>query len=104
MTLERFNESVANQLAYCESLLVHKGLEYAPDAGIDRLACFKTAAMLQGVSSKEALCGMLAKHIVSVFEMCRSEEAFSMEKWTEKITDSINYFLILKAMVEDEAR
>lgn len=101
MTLEKFNESVSRQLEYCKSLLIHKGSEYAPDES-DRLGSFKVAGALQDVSSKEALCGMLAKHIVSVYEMCRSTDQHSPEKWTEKITDSINYLLILKAMVDDE--
>lgn len=103
MTLEKFNESVVDQLTYCADLLTAKGKEYAPDAEVDRLACFKVAAVLQNESPKEALCGMLAKHLVSVYEMCRSKETYSHEKWTEKITDSINYLLILKAMVDDEA-
>lgn len=102
MTIGKFNESVANQLNYCSSLLVRKGEEYAPDDS-DRLSSFKVAGALQDVSPKEALCGMLSKHIVSVYEMCRSKDSFPYEKWTEKITDSINYLLILKAMIDDEA-
>lgn len=103
MTLEKFNESVSKQLEYCKSLLIRKGSEYAPDQS-DRLSSFKVAGTLQDISSKEALCGMLAKHVVSVYEMCRTEEQYPLEKWTEKITDTINYMLILKAMVEDEAQ
>lgn len=104
MTLEKFNASVSKQLEYCKSLLIQKGAEYAPNAEIDRLASFKVAGTLQDISSKEALCGMLAKHVVSVYEMCRAGEQYPLEKWTEKITDTINYMLILKAMVEDEAQ
>lgn len=104
MTLEKFNESVSNQMDYCKSLLVTKGAEYAPGAETDRLLSFKVAAKLQDETPKEALCGMLAKHIVSVYEMCRGTEQHSYEKWTEKITDSINYLLILKAMIDDEAK
>ena len=101
MTLEKFNESVSRQLNYCEALLIHKGMEYAPDDS-DRLSAFKVAAALQDESPKQALCGMLAKHIVSVYEMCRSEERQPVDKWIEKLTDSINYLLILRAMVDDE--
>ena len=104
MTLEKFNESVSKQLEFCKSLLITKGAEYAPNAEIDRLASFKVAAALQDVSEKEALCGMLAKHLVSVYEMCRTGEPYTPEKWAEKITDSINYLLILKAMVDNETR
>lgn len=101
MTLEKFNESVSRQLNYCETLLIHKGMEYAPDDS-DRLRAFKVAASLQDESPKQALCGMLAKHIVSVYEMCRSNEQQPVDKWIEKLTDSINYLLILRAMVDDE--
>lgn len=30
-------------------------------------------------------------------------EDYSLDRWTEKITDSINYLLLLKALVEEEA-
>ena len=101
MTLDRFNHVIVDQLDFCKALLFHKGIEYDNDE-TDRLASFKAAGVLQDISPKEALCGMMAKHIVSVYEMCRSSDEFSMERWTEKITDSINYLLILKAMVIDE--
>lgn len=101
MTLGKFNESISSQLDYCKSLLIRKGAEYAPNE-FDRLSAFKTAGALQDISSREALCGMLAKHIVSVFEMCRTDGPYTYDQWTEKITDSINYLLILKAMVDDE--
>lgn len=52
---------------------------------------------------KQALLGMLSKHLISVSDMCVSG-SYSKQLWTEKITDSINYLLLLKAMVEEEAR
>ena len=44
-------------------------MEYAPDE-TDRLSSFKAAAALLHCTQQEALCGMLAKHIVSVYDMC----------------------------------
>ena len=42
---------------------------------------------------------MLAKHIVSLYDMCFDEEAvYPMDTWNEKITDSLNYLVILKAI------
>ena len=100
MTNKDFNEIVAEQVYYCLSLLGAKGEEY--DIGSDdRLHAFKVAAVLQGRTPKQALAGMLAKHTVSVYDMCNEGE-YSLEKWTEKITDSINYLLLLKAMVYEE--
>ena len=46
--------------------------------------------------------GMLSKHLISVSDMCMDERKYSKEQWDEKITDSINYFLILRAIVEEE--
>lgn len=34
--------------------------------------------------------------------MCMDERKYSKEQWDEKITDSINYFLILRAIVEEK--
>ena len=51
---------------------------------------------------KVALMGMLVKHYVSLMDMCMDKGDYPMEKWSEKITDSINYLLILRAVVEEE--
>jgi hypothetical protein len=100
MTYQRFEEIVTNELDYCKTLLTSKGKEYSLTD--DRLACFKRAASLQGETMKQALCGMLAKHVVSVYDMCMSDGKFTVDKWTEKVTDSINYLLLLMAAVEEE--
>lgn len=100
MTNEQFEKVVNDQLKYCSELLTRKGKEY--DSGSsDRLHSLKVAAAMQGISPKQALAGMMAKHTVSVFDMCW-EGSHSMEKWTEKITDHINYLLLLKALVQEE--
>ena len=100
MTYQRFEEIVTQELDYCKTLLTSKGKEYSLTD--DRLACFKKAAQLQGETTKQALCGMLAKHVVSVYDMCMADDNFSMERWTEKVTDSINYLLLLLAAVEED--
>lgn len=101
MTNTEFNEVAAAQIDYCLNLLGVKGEEYDTDSG-DRFHAFKIAAALQHITTKQALTGMLAKHIVSIYDMC-AEGEYSLEKWTEKISDSINYLLLLKGMViEDE--
>lgn len=45
---------------------------------------------------------MLAKHIVSIFDMIRSDIESPMEKWDEKIGDAMNYLFLLKALVLEE--
>ena len=107
MRIDVFNKVVKEQLLTCENLLIGKGHEYAPDAvdenDVDRLAHFKKAAAIIDGTPKEALLGMLAKHLVSISDMCIDPlNDYSKERWTEKITDSINYLLILRALVEEE--
>lgn len=100
MTQKDFEAIVDGQLDICRDLLVVKGKEYSLTD--DRLAAFKKAAGLQGETMKQALCGMLAKHVVSVYDMCMNGGQFGIEKWTEKITDSINYLLLLTAAIWEE--
>lgn len=131
MKITDFNNVVNTQAEKCLSLLCSKGLEYAPGAATvpenadrlieqpngqiafgyqiapvfeskDRLAHFKKAAAIMSATPKAALLGMLSKHIVSVSDMCTDSRDYPIEKWDEKITDSINYLLILRAIVEEE--
>ena len=45
-----------------------------------------------------ALAGMMAKHIISIYDMCFSDrKTFELAVWEEKITDSLNYLFLLKA-------
>lgn len=99
-----FDEVVENQLAYCKQLLCSKGEEYDTTED-DRLHAFKVAATLQHTTPRQALAGMMAKHSVSVYDMCADDKNVDIAKWTEKITDSINYLLLLKAIIiEDYAK
>ncbi len=102
MTHEAFNKVVKDQLKRCESMLVGKGEEYAPDKTVDRLAHFKKAAVIIEGTSKEALLGMLAKHLVSLSDMITDGKQYPVERWDEKISDSINYLLLLRALVEED--
>lgn len=97
-----FNESVNKQLSICKNMLVSKSEEYTPKAQTDRLVYFKKAAVLTNSTPKAALFGMLAKHIVSISDMCTSNQKYTIARWEEKITDNINYLLILKALIEEE--
>jgi hypothetical protein len=101
MTQEAFATVVDEQIRYCKDLLGLKGEEY-DTSNNDRLHAFKSAAVIQHESQKQALSGMMAKHTVSIYDMCNEDTVFSKEKWIEKITDSINYLLILRAIIEEE--
>ncbi len=99
MNFQDFNKLVDEQIQTCKALLDSKGKEYAPDTA-DRLSAFKTAARLQHKTPIQALGGQMSKHTISLYEMIENnskDEAL----WLEKITDSMNYLLLLKALIQD---
>lgn len=100
MTEKQFAAIVTKQLNYCKELLKSKSAEYTTNS--DRLMNIRLSAELQQVSLKQALAGQMAKHTVSIAEMIHNNRKYSIEVWTEKITDHINYLLLLKAVVEEE--
>ena len=68
----------------------------------NRLCAFKAAAALFHTTPERALAGMMAKHIVSLYDMCFDEgRSYDMDTWEEKITDSLNYLFLLKAVVKE---
>lgn len=99
MNSETFARSIEHQLQICTDVLVDKAREYATDD--DRLHNFNVAAALQDETPVEALLGMMAKHTVSVFDMGRNAMAYPMDIWDEKITDHINYLLLLRAAIQE---
>lgn len=104
ITQAEFNLVFERQVEKCAQTLQRKKKEYTGDSQ-DRLSAFKVAAAMQGCSSARALAGMMAKHIVSLYDMCYADsETFDMDTWNEKITDSLNYLFLLKAIVEEEQK
>ena len=99
MKTAQFNQVVKEQLKRCTDVLIVKAREYATD---DRLHNFKVAAELENCIPRQALAGMMAKHTVSIYDMCNSGQKYPIELWNEKITDHINYLLLLRAIIEEE--
>lgn len=98
MQSQDFNTIIHEQIKICLDVLVKKADEYATE---DRLHNFKVAATLQDHDAVHALGGMMAKHTVSIYDMINSGKNYPMDMWEEKITDHINYLLILKALIEE---
>lgn len=96
---DKYYESVEQQLATCRETLIHKNSEYDPN-GLDPLNNFYKAAQLTGETHAKALAGMMVKHTVSIYDMLGSEDRLPKSQWVEKITDHINYLLILRTMVD----
>jgi hypothetical protein len=96
----KFNSVVTEQLKRCTDVLIEKADEY--EGNNDRLHNFRSSSHLQGCTLKQAIAGQLAKHTISVFDMCASKKDYPVAMWNEKITDNINYLLLLRAAVEEE--
>ena len=99
MKVDEFNNVVVEQLEKCTNVLIKKASEYSTE---DRLHNFKQAAKLQNTTIQNAIAGMMVKHTVSVYDMCRSEESYPKALWSEKITDHINYLILLQAVLEEQ--
>lgn len=98
MSSETFERLMEEQIERSRAVLCNKAKEYATG---DRLHNFRVAAQLRGCTTEQALAGMMAKHTVSIYDMCESGEMHPIELWQEKITDSINYLLLLNAVVRE---
>lgn len=98
MELDRFEGILDAQITRIRDVLGIKRAEYA---NVDVLANFKKAAHLRGCGMPQAVGGMLVKHIVSIFDMVESGQPYPTEVWDEKITDAINYLILLRAALVD---
>lgn len=104
MTTEQFNSIFRDTIEKAFNLLNGKAAEYAESG--DRLHNFKRAAELQGCTPIGALGGMMVKHTVSIYDLIRRYERganIPPELWDEKIIDSINYLILLRAAVKEIA-
>ena len=102
MTHEQFKTVFNELINKCDAILNVKSAEYSTDS--DKLHNFYTAAALTGENPVKALGGMMLKHTVSVYDMMRDTDngkRFDLAKWEEKIIDSINYLILLRAVLVD---
>lgn len=100
MTTDEFNNIFNDTIAASRNTLINKAHEYATE---DRLHNFKVAAEIEGCTPIQALGGMMAKHTVSVYDLIRNGvESATLSMWDEKIGDSINYLILLRALVIED--
>ena len=101
MDKETFDKVLAGRIAKCINTLSAKADEYATS---DRLHNFKVAGEVQGCTPVKALGGMMCKHTVSVYDLINDFDKgkdIPVEMWNEKIGDSINYLLLLDALIQE---
>ncbi len=88
-----------------KEVMCQKSAEYA--RGDDKLHNFKRAAQVSGKSPLECLQGMKLKHDVSILDMLNDESGpgtlgGQQEKWEEKISDDINYLILMLALLYEK--
>jgi hypothetical protein len=100
MTRDDFMQLVGDRLNLCRELLDKKKEEYGP--GDNRLEQFYTAAaLMQCLRPTDALMGMMVKHTTSIYAMLAHPHRHTRAMWCEKITDQINYLLLLEGLLCD---
>ena len=102
MKTEDFNKIVEGQIEKVRSVLVKKADEYNLEE--DRLGFFKRSAAFAQETPEQALYGFLLKHLQSITDMVQSGKEYSKELWQEKITDAMNYLVLLLGLLEDTGR
>ncbi len=104
MTSAEFKKIVHARFEKCINLMFgEKDHEYSRDN--DKLYNFKRAGEILRCSSSKALLGMLSKHLVSIIDIVEDIEEGRIPNQKildEKCGDTINYIVLLQAILEEE--
>lgn len=112
MDNKTFHRLLMYRIALTIKTLGNKSPEYASDT--DKLHNFKRAGKMLNCSPAKALMGMKAKHDVSILDIVdKIDRSYTDKKYypknvptveliEEKIGDSINYLILLEAIIKEE--
>lgn len=102
MNLEKFHYFLQTVLERIAGVLDSKSADYAAKG--DKLANFKLQARIDGITPIEALRGNWLKHrssIIQGLDELESGKVRPKEWWEEKLIDSINYQILLLALLQE---
>ena len=102
MKNNEFNKIVNKRIDLIQTVLVDKAAEYASEG--DRLANFKDGAIFTGLTPEKTLWTYMAKHLASVkkiIDEIEEDKLPTIELLEEKVGDSINYFILLEAVIKE---
>lgn len=102
MKTEKFDEFAETVTQSCLRLMRGKSDEYARDD--DKLSNFKKTAAMKGETPEKALWGMVAKHIIATQDFINDLDKGVVRPicfWQEKIRDTINYHILLEALITE---
>lgn len=98
MTKEEFFDFANSEVKHALNVLELKSSYNNPK---DYFSYFDRVATLLGVSKEEALFALMSKHIISIVDLCKKQEP-DFTIWQEKLTDTINYLILLGAMEKEK--
>jgi hypothetical protein len=104
VTNEQFDAILRERLRTIEAVLGQKAKEYARG---DRLHNFHRAAETLRCTPARALVGFWMKHVVSLLDMVDDLDKgieWPIAAWDEKLGDTINYLVLLEAIVKDHEK
>lgn len=114
MRHRKFNKLLDEIIERIRSTLVSKSAEYSTDD--DKLYNFKRSGERRRKTPEEALMGMAEKHYTSITDIVDKIETYNQKlglrfvarpqfltkkKLEEKITDGINYYILLEALIKE---
>ena len=105
MTPKEFEKLASATYHKSWDILEVKKHQYATED--DRLQNFKRAGALQDITPEKALRGMMSKHLISISDMVDDldkDGSPDFDLWDEKLIDTINYCVLLRALLADRFR
>lgn len=96
----QFTEVTLGLLDECKELLIRKGEDYSTNE--DRLDSFKSAEQFTSLTQWQCWEALFFKHIQSLRTYFRSGRKQLNEDIHHRIRDSINYLILLEAMIVEE--
>jgi len=101
MKKEKLFKTSGQFLTNAYYLMKEKNSEYGSEA--DTLYNFKASGEFLNSTPERALLGMLSKQLVSIVKMVdevpKYELRDSQKRWEEKLTDSVVYLVLLRALL-----
>ena len=102
MTKETFDDLLSWRMGRCKTILQAKSVEYGDQNDI--LHNIKTAAAFERSTPEKAALNRMSKQLVSIVDMIHALDAGQCARnavWDEKISDTINYLIILEALIHE---
>lgn len=104
MKHKEFEKLLKERFNIIRSVLIKKNKEYASDE--DKLHNFKRAGAMLQCSQEKALIGMWTKHVISILDIVDKWDNKGifpdMKQLNEKLTDAINYLILLEACFKEK--